>query len=43
MSERNALRLGFIGLGLMGAPMTLRLLDKGFKGTAKLTFPDVKS
>ena len=24
-------RLGYIGLGLMGAPMTRRLLDAGFK------------
>ena len=27
----NKLTLGFIGIGLMGKPMTLRLLNAGFK------------
>ncbi|MFL6617973.1 MAG: NAD(P)-binding domain-containing protein, partial [Povalibacter sp.] len=32
MSERP--RLGFVGLGLMGAPMTRRLMSQGWKVTA---------
>lgn len=29
--DRSALKIGFIGLGLMGAPMTLRLLGGGYR------------
>lgn len=31
MTKRNSLKLGFIGLGLMGTPMTLRLLNADFE------------
>ncbi len=30
MTTKNIYRLGFIGIGLMGRPMTLRLLEAGF-------------
>lgn len=30
MTRQHTLKLGFIGLGLMGVPMTLRLLNEGF-------------
>ena len=31
MTKRNSLKLGFVGLGLMGTPMTLRLLNAAFE------------
>ncbi len=31
MTSKNTYRLGFIGIGLMGKPMTLRLLEAGFE------------
>ncbi len=34
MTTNNTYRLGFIGIGLMGKPMVLRLLDEGFSVNA---------